>query len=410
MATIFEVTPRIDTPATRRSATKSGSQSGRGERSSWGIGGRVVALRRWGSDKLYKLKERTGSISVGAERTSDIFLNDETVSRRHARLSRGDADDHWSLLDLRSKNGIRADGIRQHVIRLEAGMVVHVGDVRLVAESKAFANLRCYVCRLLGWGQSAMEKVDEALQELRTAQLRRDPIVFVGEGDLAPVLRDLSCHLFGKDAPFVVSDPNRLLTDEEDVRRLRNEPILRDAAAAGVGGTVFLRSQRIDPSFPDVVCDLRDPRTSAKARQVQFMIGGPSVPAEAHTVRCAAPIIIPSLSARGREVEHVISEYYEDAMREFEVRTEIPAAERTWIHENCSSLADVGKASRRVLALRLASGNLAAAAARLEMAPVSLRRWLRGRNPPPMTLTEHVPGWVRAWRRVQGQQGEQGKP
>jgi len=408
MATMFDVTPRVDTPATRRSATKSGSQSGRGERSSLAIGGRVVALRRWGTAKLYKLKERAEEISVGADRSADVFLNDDTVSRRHARMCRGANDDHWSMLDVRSKNGIRADGIRQHVIRLEVGMVVQVGDVRLVAESKAFASLRCFLNRLIGWGPSAMEKVDEALQEMRTAQRRRDPMIFVGEGDLAPVLRDLSGYLFGSSAPFVVSDPRRQFTDEEDVRRMRNEPLLRDAVAAGVGGVVFLRSQRIDPAFADVVCDLRDPRTSASARQVQFMIGGPVVPSEAQSVRCAAPIVIPPLSERGREVEHIISEYYEDAMREFEVRAEIPAAERTWIHASCTSLADIAKATRRVLALRLA-GNVAAAASRLEIAPVSLRRWLRNRPPLPMTLTEHSPAWVQVWRRVQGKQA-QGEP
>ncbi len=398
--TMCDLTPRIDTPSTRRSATKSESLSGRGERSAWGMGGRVVALRRWGTDRLYKLHERAGSISVGADKSADVYLNDETVSRRHALLSRGDADDHWSLLDLKSKNGIRADDTRQHVIRLEAGMLVHIGGVRLVAESKAFARLRCFVNRLIGWKPSTMERVDEVLQELRTAQRRRDPLVFVGEGDLVPVLRDLTSYLLGHAAPFVVSDPRRQLTDEEDVRRVRNEPSLRDAATAGAGGAVFLRSSRIEPSFPDVVQELR----GSHARPALLMIGGASVPEMARTriVRCAEPIHIPSLSERGREVDHIISEYYEDAMREFDVRAEIPAAERTWVHANGASLAEIARATRRVLALRLADGNITHAAERLHMAPVSLNRWLRSRLPAPMSLTEPESAVARAWRRVRG--------
>jgi hypothetical protein len=69
------------------------------------------------------------SFLIGRAETCDLVLGDETVSRRHAQLSRTSVG--WLLSDLGSTNGTRVNGWRVKQVRLRPGDRVQVGRVRL---------------------------------------------------------------------------------------------------------------------------------------------------------------------------------------------------------------------------------------------------------------------------------------
>lgn len=77
------------------------------------------------------------SLSIGRDPSCDVFLNDMTVSRRHAVVS-------WdgstvSIEDLGSLNGTWVDGVLVPTAVLEPGTVVQIGifSMVLVRESEA---------------------------------------------------------------------------------------------------------------------------------------------------------------------------------------------------------------------------------------------------------------------------------
>ena len=81
----------------------------------------------------------TDSAVVGRSADSDVRLADPRVSRRHARLDRGD-DGVWRVTDLGSENGTRVDGIfvePNQAVMIAAGRTVDVGPFALRLLSKA---------------------------------------------------------------------------------------------------------------------------------------------------------------------------------------------------------------------------------------------------------------------------------
>ena len=66
---------------------------------------------------------------AGRHPDADIFLDDVTVSRRHAQFVR--VDGHFTVTDLGSMNGTYADGQRVEEQRLISGMEVMIGKFRL---------------------------------------------------------------------------------------------------------------------------------------------------------------------------------------------------------------------------------------------------------------------------------------
>jgi pSer/pThr/pTyr-binding forkhead associated (FHA) protein len=66
---------------------------------------------------------------AGRHPDADIFLDDVTVSRRHAQFDR--VDGHFTVTDLGSMNGTYADGRRVEQQRLINGMEVMIGKFRL---------------------------------------------------------------------------------------------------------------------------------------------------------------------------------------------------------------------------------------------------------------------------------------
>jgi transcriptional regulator of acetoin/glycerol metabolism len=95
-------------------------------------------------------------------------------------------------------------------------------------------------------------------------------------------------------------------------------------------------------------------------------------------------IVVPSLARRKAELPQVIQEYALDAMADLEVPiASFRKADVDWVLANESQqLADIEKATLRLVALRVSEGNISRAAARLGMARMSLRKWIRKRKLP----------------------------
>lgn len=73
--------------------------------------------------------------SAGRHPDSDIFLDDVTVSRRHAEFHRG--PDGFSVIDVGSLNGTYVNRDRIDSVALQGGDEVQIGKYRLVFFSSA---------------------------------------------------------------------------------------------------------------------------------------------------------------------------------------------------------------------------------------------------------------------------------
>ena len=93
--------------------------------------------------------------------------------------------------------------------------------------------------------------------------------------------------------------------------------------------------------------------------------------------------MIPPLSSRPREITRIIDEYADEAAVAASATVRLTAADRDWILRNsASSIAEIEKGTRRLLAVRNHDDNTAAAARSLGMAPISLARWIGRRALP----------------------------
>lgn len=96
-----------------------------------GVTGAVDALRCWleGGGRQFPL--RVGEHTIGRDPSASVFLDDASVSRRHARLRI--AEGLAMIEDLGSKNGTRLRGARLDApAQLIDGDEIHAGGVRLV--------------------------------------------------------------------------------------------------------------------------------------------------------------------------------------------------------------------------------------------------------------------------------------
>ncbi|MBK7535337.1 MAG: FHA domain-containing protein [Myxococcales bacterium] len=350
----------------------------------------MIRLREWASDRFHRLPEARaelpdvlGTWLVGSADDCAFRLHDPSrrISRHHARLLR--ERERWSLLDLGSKNGLRVDGSRQTTALLDPGIEIGIGGLTLVAESLRLIELRSFLCRLLGWGREHAETIDLAMRAIRMSQARRTPLVLRGEGDLVPLAHDLHRRVLGPARPFVLCDPRRQ-SMEANVRSVTNVESGLEALASARGGSLCVRSGRPPSDFLKVISALRDPDS-----QCQLIVCDTS----AHDVETllAVPITIPPLSGRQDELPHIIHEYTVDASIDLNVPVRFYAEDRDWIREHsASSLHEIEKGTRRLVALR-AAGSLLGAADLLNMAAVSLRRWIGRRAMPSLGSTPVEP-------------------
>ncbi|WP_291279725.1 FHA domain-containing protein [Galactobacter sp.] len=76
--------------------------------------------------------------TVGRHPESDIFLDDVTVSRRHARFDRG--DDGFRVVDTGSLNGTYVNGDRVDEAKLRTGAEVRIGKFVLTFYGRSQAQ------------------------------------------------------------------------------------------------------------------------------------------------------------------------------------------------------------------------------------------------------------------------------
>ncbi len=348
----------------------------------WAVDDEVIRLREWASERFHDLPMSAleesattkGPWTLGTAADCAFQLRDpsQRVSRHHAKLSRESS--RWNLRDLNSKNGLRVDGTRQTTAMLDPGLEIGIGGLTLIAESMRLIELRSFLSRLIGWGSDRAETIDLAMRAVRMAQARRTPLVLRGEGDLVPIAHDLHRREMSTTRPFVLCDPRRQ-SIEANVRSTTNYHRGLEALAAARGGSLCVRSNRPPADFLKVLTALRDPDS-----QVQLIVCDPS-PHDTQSL-LAVPITIPPLMTRRHELPHIIQEYTFDAALAFGVPLRIYTEDRLWIIEHsATSLHEIEKGTRRLMALRTA-GSILGAAEMLGMAAVSLRRWIGRRAVP----------------------------
>lgn len=343
----------------------------------WGIHDRVTQLRIWGTDVVFPLAEIGDDEPVlGTSPACAIKLDDKQVSRVHARLVRTKRG--WMVFDLESKNGIRLDGARQAEGALTPGTELGLGGVVLVAESPQLIALRGYLARLLGWSDARREYIDRALRSVRAAATRLVPLVLSGHGELVSFASSLHGHVIGRDKPFILCDRRRRRA-EADVRSVANISDPSQALRAAIGGSLCLLRRRMPEDTLPIVDEFSRPRP-----RVQLIIctaAGERTAADAWRTLPADPIVMPSLTERANELDRIISEYATEALKELgTTHTSFPEEDFDWVRSHsASTLAEIEKGTRRLIALR-AGGNLSSAASRLGMAPVSLSRWFGRRD------------------------------
>lgn len=118
-----------------------------------------------GVDKGLIFKELTTPITVGREEGNSVRLNDERISRFHAKIQYDQGD--MILTDLESTNGTRVNGQLIHVHRLRHGDYVHLGRSVLL-----FGSLEEIAARETQLAQAThhaalVDKIDSS-EDLRT--------------------------------------------------------------------------------------------------------------------------------------------------------------------------------------------------------------------------------------------------
>jgi hypothetical protein len=291
---------------------------------------------------------------------------------------------HWSLLDLGSKNGLRVDGVRQTTALLGAGQEIRIGGVTLIAESVRLIVLRNFLARMLGWDGASTERVDVALRVVRTAAVKRLPLLLRGEGDLVPLSEQIHRRIFGEDRPFVLCDPKRNTT-EANVRSVSNAFSIDDAIKTARGGTLCLRENRLPTGYRRAFAELQ----TAESLSYLILCGRWS-PYETETENEPLLLRVPPLSQRHHELERVVHEYLAEAGQAFRTRPMFDREIVSWIMEHSArTFPDIEKAALRLTAMAI-KGTILHAADLLNMAPVSLRRWVSRRSFPPVFMKKNL--------------------
>ncbi len=90
----------------------------------------LVVHRGPGEGTEYSLSKSSEVIVVGRAQESEVFLDDVTVSRRHAELRHGAQG--WSVQDVGSLNGTYVNRVRVDDQQLRGGDEVQIGKFRFI--------------------------------------------------------------------------------------------------------------------------------------------------------------------------------------------------------------------------------------------------------------------------------------
>lgn len=338
----------------------------------WLVDDEPFQVRHWASKTTHELPDDPSiELVVGRDPSCGIALDDKHVSAQHARLFH--RDKHWRLRDMGTKNRLMADGSTVEEVVLEPGLIVEIGGVTWIVESKRLVALRAFLARLIGYGADRLADVDHALRAVRKAATGHAPLVLSGDGNLVAIARSLHQRVLGATRPFIVCDPRRQRAGAT-VRSAENYQKALPAMQAAIGGSLCVWSKRVPQDFGLVSIAHREP--NARFQLIMCSLEGDDIWPE-HV----APVVIPALSRRTNDLDAVIDDYAKDARAMFGVGGELHELDREWIARNAGlTHPEIEKGAQRVTALRATGSNVAAAAAILRMSHSSLIRWLGERH------------------------------
>lgn len=343
----------------------------------WQLNDAVVQLRQWATERGHALPPASSKEwIIGSGDSVWLRLEDSQgrVSRRHATLAHREG--RWVLRDSGSTNGVIVHGRRCREVILEPAQEIWLGGVTVIAESDRSMALRAFLCRLLGWSSDRARSVDLALRSIRIASTRQAALLLCGDDDLVSIARALHRHALGAERPFVLCDPRRQQT-HENVRVVGNYKQGMEALKAAKSGSLCTWDRQPPRDFVDVKRARQDLDTRA------MLIVCARQPTDAEALG-ATPIVIPSLNRRANELPQIVDEYAKEAIAELGLEgREFSSECRDWIiRDEAASLADIEKATLRLLALQEVTGNVSRAAKLLGMARWSLSKWIGRRQLP----------------------------
>lgn len=335
-------------------------------RRSWRIRDAVLRLRERGTtDRVYGLPVPALACRMGTASDLQLQLYDPsgTVSREHAEAVPIELDGEtvWKVIDLNSKNGLFGDGEPLRACILRPGLEVHLGSLRLIAESMELVGLLSVLRRCLGWGADQQEHVDQALQSLRDWAAQRTELVIVGDGDLRPVVRRWHNLVIGADVPFTWCEP------------AKGNDTAAVVKAAGAG-TLCVDTRQRQAEAMAVVEYVHGTEHAARAQLVLCTEDPTSAATLKGGLERPAVIQVPPLASRASELEDILQEYaWEIAQEQRLPRPELDDLEKLgrWTY---GSLAEVEDDVLRLVMVR--TWGLRAGAARLGMSHGSLHSWL----------------------------------
>ena len=97
----------------------------------------TLRFRDTRGDQQYQLEAEL--LIIGRTEDCDIQISDDTISRNHARIVK--QGDSFVLEDLKSRNGVFANNRPIESISLRDGMVLRLGNVSILVESKNSSSL-----------------------------------------------------------------------------------------------------------------------------------------------------------------------------------------------------------------------------------------------------------------------------
>jgi hypothetical protein len=321
---------------------------------------------------VYGLPVPPVACRMGIASDLELQLQDPsgTVSREHAELMpfERDGETVWKVIDLNSKNGLCEDGEPLRACVLRPGLEVHLGSLRLIAESMELVGMLSVLRRCLGWAADRQEDVDQALQSLRDWAAQRTELVIVGDGDLRPVVRRWHNLVIGADAPFTWYAPDDG-TDAADAAGI---------VKAAATGTLCVDTRQHQAEALAVVEHVHRTEYAARPQVVLCTEDPTSAVTLKGSLERPAVIQVPPLASRASELDDILQEYaWEIAQERGLARPELADLEQLgrWTYR---SLADVEDDVLRLVMVR--TWGLRAGAARLGMSHGSLGSWIHYRG------------------------------
>lgn len=137
-------------------------------------------------------------ITIGRSSRCDLYIQDDTISRQHARIHHEKG--FFLLEDLKSRNGIEVGGHRVESAQLQPGMVFQMGAISILVEANSASSINLFIDRdLPQQGVAGSLVLEDFKEHLESNPLSDDPKSRMGA----------ALHLF-KDAAETLLTGDRL--------------------------------------------------------------------------------------------------------------------------------------------------------------------------------------------------------